>query len=509
MENVAQLPLLFAADLEDLLGSDAARALFERNALPAYLIRQRWYRSKTRKLTRASLKAWTRFPGESEGQSVFALLNAEFEDGGTEEYVLPLAAISEEDPSIPPEAIVCRLSSQGGKLLLIDALRLPDFRAALLKISLNGTRIPLGDGILKGKPFPKAHEIHAPENETPSRLLDGEQSNSSILFEGLFLKLYRRLDEGIHPEPEILRFLEAVRYPHVPSFHAVLEWERSGQPPVTIAMTQQRIAAEENGWDYVLAQLTPASHPAAPVPEELADWVRLLGRRTAGLHLSLSSRPEAAAFAPEPLSTEDLGDIRAAASRLLRGALDALGNRNPKDLQALRTAMSRLERLEAVLAQAGDGTLGGKLRIHGDFHLGQILKGSDDVWFLDFEGEPARSLEEKRRKRSPLRDAAGMLRSFHYAAHVATLKQASHLQAEASATQTAPAIAAALGELFLEAYYEILGGSDLLPQDPAVRSALLDLFVLEKAVYELHYELNNRPDWVDIPLRGLATPVNP
>jgi maltose alpha-D-glucosyltransferase/alpha-amylase len=222
--------------------------------------------------------------------------------------------------------------------------------------------------------------------------------------------------------------------------------------------------------------------------------------------MALGSRPDLADFASEPMLPEDLADVRSTASRLLKGALDALGNRPPKDLQALRTAMSRLERLESVLANAGKGKLGNKTRVHGDFHLGQTVKENREVWFLDFEGEPARSLAEKRRKRSPLRDVAGMLRSFHYAAHAASLKRIPGQFQTVFSETNIPVI---LSELFLEAYYDMLAGSDLLPQDSGCRTALLDLFVLEKAVYELHYELNNRPDWVDIPLRGLTTLANP
>jgi maltose alpha-D-glucosyltransferase/alpha-amylase len=521
MQNVAQLPLLFASHLEDLLGSDTARAQLEKQVLPAYLIRQRWYRSKTRKLTKIGLNVWSRFPAEIGNRSVIALLKVEFEEGEMEWYALPLASIREEDASVSPEAVLCRLSCQDGKQLLIDALHLPPFRAALLKFLLNKTQLPLGDGILKGKPFSDAYQILKPDGDVPSQLIKGEQSNTSTLFTEHFLKLYRRLDEGINPEPEILRFLQTVRYPHVPTFHALLEWERSEQHSVTIALAQKRIEMGENGWEYVLAQLS--GDPSLPsvdtqISEELATWIRLLGRRTAGLHLALASRPDEKDFAPEELAAEDLEEVRSSASRLLKSALGVLGNRSAKDLQPLRMAISRLERLEGVLAQAGGGHLGGKIRVHGDFHLGQIQKGTQDIWFLDFEGEPARSLAEKRRKRSPLRDAASMLRSFHYAAHTAWLK-GSLPSSESSTEDSSPSshsagysetrIPLALGELFLEAYYDILGGSTLLPQNSSVRAALLDLFVLEKAVYELHYELNHRPDWVEIPLRGLATLANP
>ncbi len=507
MEKVAQIPLLFAANLEGLLANEATRTQVEREILPACLAQQRWYRSKTRKIALTHIETWTRFPLEAGNRSFFIVVKAVFENGESESYTLPLATVSEEDSSIAPGAALCRLRGQEGKQILVDAMGIPNFRAALLKALLNGIHIPLGNGALKARPFSAEHQILILNRENNSELVEGEQSNTSMLFSsGHFLKLYRRLEEGIHPEPEMLRFLEQQHYPHVPPFRSILEWEKPGQSIVTLAIAQKRIEGQENGWDYILNRLTPLLQAAQdfsvkniPLPDDIAGWIRLLGRRTAGLHLALSSGHDET-FSPKPLLADDLSVARASTSQLLNGSIAALKNRDPEDVKSLCSALSKLEELETKLTGVEEN-LGSKIRIHGDLHLGQILKGTGDIWFMDFEGEPGRPLSEKRRKHSPLRDVAGILRSFHYATHTAVRScTASPLQKDLMASTPL-----ALGGLFLEAYFEILGGSELLPQETDIRDALLNFFVLEKAVYELHYELNNRPDWVEIPLQDLIT----
>lgn len=507
MEKVAQIPIFFAANFEELLANPTTRSQLEKEALPAYLSRQRWYRSKTRKIIQARIETWARFPLEAINHSFFAAVTASFENGETESYALPLATLAEEDADNEVGTVLCRLRSHEGKQVLVDALGIAIFRAALLKALLNGAQMPFGNGVLKAHPFSEEYQILTLNRENHSERVDGEQSNTSMVFSsGHFLKLYRLLEEGAHPEPETLRLLERERYPHAPSFRSVLEWERPGKLPVTWALAQKRIDARQTGWDYLLERLKPLLETAQDsnpgnisLPEDLVDWIRLLGRRTAGLHLALAVRHDET-FSPEPVSIEDILISRDSAAQLLNGCIALLNDRNdraPEELKALRGVLLKLEQLETTLASAGED-LGSKIRIHGDLHLGQILKGSADIWFIDFEGEPGRPLLEKRNKHSPLRDVAGMLRSFDYATHVALRALASD-----SLPQNKMGASFALDSLFIQGYFDILGGSDLLPSEETGRQALLDFFVMEKAIYELHYELNNRPDWVEIPLRGL------
>ncbi len=424
--------------------------------LPAYLMQQRWYRSKTRKISRVEIEAQVSPTGENEKSSLLlSVARVFFEDGGTEQYSL----IDDDNPSLSG--------------------------LALLKLALEGTQTPLGSGVLHGLPF-LGEEI-APEEKTFAQLLGGEQSNTSFVFSsGHFLKLYRHLEEGLHPEAEMLSFLKQVNYPHVPAFRASIEWQHSGESPIIVALAQDRVETKSNAWEYMLKRL--ASLENGSLPEDLVQWIRQLGSRTAGLHLALASRHDSEAFAPEPLPPQDLQTVRSSIAHLLQGMINS--SENP----VIPESLAALTRMENSLAQTD--ALGSKIRIHGDFHLGQILccgNEGTEIKFIDFEGEPSRPLAEKRRKQSPLRDVAGMLRSFHYAAHVAA----------PSPEKFDPALPETLGALFLEAYYEIISASDLLPTDALMRDALLDFFVLEKAVYELHYELNNRPDWAEIPLRGL------
>jgi trehalose synthase-fused probable maltokinase len=469
-ENVAQFPAVIAASLEEALTQDATCSRLEREILPDYLIRQRWYRSKAKQIAKASFDTWERFPTTSGDKANFTVVKVVLNDGNTERYVLPLVEISGLKEDFPRDKILCRLLNDHNATWIVDATETADYRVALLREALKKNMGP----------------------ETSSELIRGEQSNTSMMFSsGHFLKLYRRIEDGINPEPEMLAFLERAGYPSIPSFLGNVAWQPASSTPVVVAVAQARIDARENAWEYVLERMSPLARIAGnlemetvPFPGHLADWVKLLGKRTAGLHLVLGSCHDDSAFAPEPLLPDDITAIRTSTEKILNDSLEQIKGRHPEAADIVESALARLIELETALSK---DALGQKIRVHGDLHLGQILHSGHNFWFLDFEGEPTRILEERRRKYSPLRDTAGMLRSFHYASHVAK----------------APALATTMTRLFLESYFEIFSDSRLLPQTPSVRDDLLDLYVLEKTAYELHYELNNRPDWVEIPLLGL------
>ena len=370
--------------------------------------------------------------------------------------------------------------------------------------------------------------------------LSGEQSNTSLVYGNqLILKLFRRLQPGINPDFEIGRQLtERVGYPRVPTVAGALEYRTAAEQPVTVAMLQQLVESQADGWRHatdevsrffeavVGSALPPDAVPdsftdviGVPFPEAIdamagyAATAETLGRRTAEVHLALASDTGDPAFSPEPFTAEDLAAVRRSAAAQARTALDGLrdamkggATRLPDDVaeRARRLLANEQEVIDRINAAAASEFTVAKGRIHGDYHLGQVLWAEGDFYLIDFEGEPARPIAERRAKQSPMKDVAGMLRSFSYAAYAGLFAHSStrpgqfaELEPWARLWQTWASAA------FLTGYLATAGHALIVPAEPAQRNALLQLFMLDKAFYELNYELNNRPDWVRIPLAAI------
>jgi maltokinase len=310
-----------------------------------------------------------------------------------------------------------------------------------------------------------------------------EQSNSSIVFgEALILKAFRRLEPGVNPELELLRFLTARDFEHIAPLAGWYEFE-GRLLNATLGILQEYLADARDGWELTLDEI-------ATRPDALIERLRALGEVTGEMHGALGADPSDPAFAPEEPSAESLA--------LLTADIDEQIERIFLDLpetEAVAPIAGRgqdvRERLQA-LSHIGAG--GRVIRTHGDYHLGQTMLADRGWVILDFEGEPARSLPERRRKRSPLRDVAGMLRSFSYASAGARLLRGTTVPADWEDRARAA---------FLAGYFERVD-PNLLPPGEQATQQLLSVFELEKAVYELRYELNNRPDWIAIPVAGIA-----
>jgi maltose alpha-D-glucosyltransferase/alpha-amylase len=380
------------------------------------------------------------------------------------------------------------------------------------------------------------------EKHLHARVGSAEQSNTSILYEKkLILKIFRRLQPGENPDVEIGRFLtEVAQFRNIPPFLGEITITPSAGEKTTVAMLQGLVANEGDGWEWFLGHLAdffsavisepaPGSAPhvtwsALPdIPAEVRrhaqatlEAAALLGRRTAQMHLALASPTEDPAFSAEPFSAEDLKRDALRIEEQLKSAFEALRNKLatlPDEVadEAAHLLARRRDLLARAHSIAQGEAAGKKIRIHGDYHLGQTLRTASgpggDFVLLDFEGEPARPLAERRRKQSPLRDVAGMARSFSYAAH-AGLDQfrTAHPDREAAAGNLsgwARAWESAAVAEFLRAYQaEIAARKDLLPAAEHAQN-LYSAYVLEKALYELLYELNNRPTWLSIPLGGI------
>jgi maltose alpha-D-glucosyltransferase / alpha-amylase len=384
------------------------------------------------------------------------------------------------------------------------------------------------------------------EDELPSRVGSAEQSNTSILYgDKMILKLFRRLQAGENPDVEIGRFLtETAHFKRIAPFLGEMSMTSSTGEKTTVAMLQGLVANEGDGWTWFLRELSgfykkvgtresiveiaaPTFAEAKRAPEEFRkvarnamDGAALLGRRTAEMHLALSSSQNEPAFSPERTTREDLEMVAKQVEAQMRSALDALKSKfaslddatsdSAGFLLSQRTKLVERSREITKIEAAGE-----RIRIHGDYHLGQTLRvkagpsdrdpSEGDFVLLDFEGEPARSLAERRRKQSPLKDVAGMLRSFSYAAF-AGLKKYGEEHPDASADQMhewAKAWQNAAAGEFLSAYRETIAARPELMAGAAEAEKLLDAYLLEKALYELLYELNNRPQWLHIPIAGI------
>jgi trehalose synthase-fused probable maltokinase len=485
--------------------------------LPDFLARARWFGGKAREMAGVRIEASLSLPGGRE-PGRFLVVGVSYRDGGKETYLLPLVyAAGSEIPSEDPGAVLALVDTGGQDGRLYDAAWDRRFREGCFRL-VSGEEIrEEGATAIRGTAGPALRDrAEAGVNIPESRVLGKEQSNTSFLYGKEFiLKLYRRLEAGLNPEIEITRFLtEKTGFDRTPPFAGLIELALPGGETASAGILQGFVEHLDDGWSYTLdavSRFLDAAGPeeAARAREGYLPFARRLGERTAQLHRALASDPGDPAFAPEPEEDADREEGRRSAEKLLDRGLKALkgmiGKLDPETGRAGRELLDRGDRLRGKIGGRDPGrATGSRIRIHGDYHLGQLLYTGGDAVIIDFEGEPARSLEERRRKRSPLVDVAGMVRSFHYAALGPIFLDPRETPISNELFPRAEDWYRAASGAFLDSYRRVTAPSPgLLPAGREEEDALLDLFLLEKAAYELNYELNNRPDWAAIPIRGL------
>jgi maltokinase len=363
----------------------------------------------------------------------------------------------------------------------LDALADPRHVRELVHMMRGGVTVQAEEGTIEFRPIEGFAALGT--ELISARVITAEQSNTSIVFDDeVILKVFRRLEAGVNPELELLRFLTERNFPNIAQlggWYAYL-----GRPmDATLGVLQQYVRNGVDGWELALDELQSA-------PEQFLARLRRLGHVTGSMHSVLGSDSSDPNFAPEEPSVESLALLTATVEEEINRIFFEL----PEEIEALDPIRGRGEEVRESLALLSHaGSFGRIIRHHGDFHLGQTLSADGDWIILDFEGEPARSLPERRRKRSPLRDVAGMLLSFAYAVSAVEILRGT--PAPAGWEERAR-------EEFLTGYVET-ADSTLLPAGDVAIERLLTVFELEKAVYELRYELNNRPDWIHIPVAGI------
>ena len=515
--------------------------------LMSYLPRQRWFGAKSRTIAAVKVADHIAIP---ETTAALLLLQISYSDGEEDTYQLPLAlstgAVALALQAAGSSAILATLSRGNEFAVLHDATADESFRQALLILIANRETVVAEHTDVVGVPSSGFAELRGTD-ALPARTSSVEQSNTSVLFRNrLIMKLFRRLQTGENPDTEISRFLaEVAHFPRMAPFLGEIRTKPRTGEATTLAMLQGLVENEGDGWAWTLEELgrfyesvatcplpenlgQPASFvtstPSLPEAEEHAgfyiDAAGLLGRRTGEMHLALATPTDDPAFAVEGYTAAHVTEDAARVAAQIATALDALKRGMPQlpdaaSDRALDDAARLLARRRDLLTAtehfaAGDPAgYGQRIRIHGDYHLGQILRAKNDFVILDFEGEPARSLVERRRKQAPIKDVAGMLRSFSYAAFAGLQRFAQRRPEDArNMDRWAQLWANAVSCSFLAGYRQSVSRSASLLPAPEAAQTLLRIALLEKALYELQYELNNRPEWVRIPLAGILAPLD-
>jgi trehalose synthase-fused probable maltokinase len=485
------------------------RELFERHLLPNYIPRCRWFAGKARdprSFTVQDVIAVSAAPDAAR----LVLVEVGYADKSTETYLLPLQLLSgraaRDLVTKHPQAIL----AQSANHVLCDAIHDDTFRSELFTLmATRGTRT--GEhGKITGQPGAALATL---KGIPSSRALSIEQSNSSIIYgDHIFLKIYRRLEHGMNPDAEILRYLSERGFPHAPPFAGAIDYRDAEGHACVLSLATGLMPNKGDAWSFTLGELkrwfeamrADDTAAAEKIEDESMKRAAQLGTRTGEMHLALAGETSDPDFAAEPLSAADgtaLAESVAASAvqvlDLIAAKLDTL----PEPAHGLAqrfvelkpTLLAHAESLRATVAAA-------KTRTHGDYHLGQVLETGGDFVIIDFEGEPLRSLATRREKRSPFRDVAGMLRSFDYAAHAALDAQGDH---GAKLAEHAERWSAEAQLEFLRAWILATEGAPFRALTRTEEDRLLEAFLLEKALYEVVYEINNRPTWLPIPLRGV------
>ncbi len=502
--------------------AEKTRLQFETDTLPRFIETQRWYAAKGVPIERARIADHALWQ-EGKVSWVIALL----EVGTAAEpasYFMPLALAWESDEERMRNlatAAIAKVRQQANVGVMGDAFADEAFCRAMVGAMAARREIATAQGKLQFRPTAAFAALAGADFGTLSAARpQGSSSNTVVVMgERLILKGYRRLRVGASPELEMGLYLtEVVHYPNCAPLAGVLEYLGNDGQSRVLAMLQAYVANQGDGWTYALEYLrrdleehrTAPATDAVPVDAHRAFviLIQTLGKRTAELHGALATATSNPDFAPEPLTRIDVEAYRQRALReahealaLLKSGLEQIPAADRDKANAVLAQQDALlARLEAAVS--GEGAQGRKIRIHGDYHLGQVLLTRNDFVIVDFEGEPGHSLEERRAKQSPLRDVAGMLRSFSYVEHSA-LRSVAHDEIEfAKLAPLARAWTAQVRAAFLSAYDTEAQRSSLYASlTPG--QGLLGLFELEKALYELRYELTNRPTWAGIPLQGI------
>ncbi|MCG8353225.1 MAG: putative maltokinase [Chloroflexales bacterium] len=546
----ADLPVLNVVGVWDNIVQGSGKAVLE-SVFPNYIKERRWFGGKSRTILAVHIIESIAMPQNDLEGAYLVLLSVRFTEGDPQTYALPITfATGERARSVReniPQTIIAQLKLNGHDApgVLYDALWDRDFSLLPLQAIAQHREFP---GV-EGKAIATTTSAFQPilgdktADDLDPSLARGEQSNTSVIYSDRFiLKLFRRLEAGANPDLEIGRYLTDQRhFACIPPVAGAIEYRKGNAEPITLAILQGFVPNEGDAWKYTLDTLSgyferilseyaereavkPPDKPLLElIDEELPDLprdmidhyleaARLLGQRTAEMHLALSAEVTGVSFAPESFSTMYQRSVYQTMRSQLGRVFQSLHKSLPKLPEAARPDAEKVHKLEPRILDCFQQMLAlkistARIRCHGDYHLGQVLFTGNDFMIIDFEGEPAKLLSERRRKRSPLTDVAGMLRSFHYAAYTAFFNEIEsgivlpeHI---ASTERWARFWYTWVSATFLKSYLKTSASASFIPPTRDQIQAMLTAYLMDKAVYELGYELNSRPSWARIPIWGI------
>ncbi|HZY82465.1 MAG TPA: hypothetical protein VFE50_23225 [Cyclobacteriaceae bacterium] len=476
------------------LGNRSSHEILEKNVLPGYLRERRWFAGKGREVNSVAVVNQLHIPGSNLSPYLW-LLRVEYSDQTNEKYLLPVCFIPDrqlpEEQMRPP--LLCKISLDLENGWLCDGTWCEEFRASLLKNFTLQSQIPGEDESHMDFNANPAFVAQFKESQ-PSRVFHAEQSNTSIAFgDKFFFKLYRKVEPGINPDIELSRFL-TVDSPFVgtPAWLGEVKWYTK-DGPISVGILQQLLPGSTVAWNYLMPMIDHAIHDPGDNSNLLWQKLRQLGKLTSAMHEALGAHNSSADFAAESftvaqqqaLRTRVLSDV-SETFELLKNSINKLpANAREAGLHLLDSQHELGHLIRDAYLFRTDGTA---IRIHGDFHLGQVLVAGDQMLVTDFEGEPARRYDERRMKQPPEKDIAGMLRSFQYIIHTVAPNDDPALLEDVLHRMT---------DVYMRAYNN---------ESPEI-NGVLRLFLIEKALYELRYEINNRPDWATIPIAGIMSVI--
>jgi trehalose synthase-fused probable maltokinase len=504
--------------------------------LPDFIKARRWFGGKTRAMRSVEIADVIPIPHPAIAVAI-VLARVNYVEGPSDTYTVPLLEEPGRPEAAAPSNDAPRIrirDAEGAEHIFSDALANRAILETFFDAIREARRFSGAAGELVGVPERSLERLRvAAAGKLDPSPMKVEQSNSSVLYGRAFvLKFFRHLEMGINPDLEVGRFLsEKAAFQNIPPVAGAFEYRERNGEPATMAILQGFVTNQGDAWEHTLKALSSyydrvasrnlagpnigsQGHDAELLGNYRAE-AALLGRRTAEMHAALASNRDDADFAPETFSATDQRGLSDSMISLAREAFGMLRQRSPDFAEQARAAATAALASEKTVTDRfrslADRKLAGlRTRIHGDLHLGQVLFTGEDFILIDFEGEPARTLAERREKHSPLRDVAGMVRSFHYAAYAALFRRSDSPGAKSGESQSLVPVAnawyrAASAE-YLRAYFDTAAaaGAEFLPADPDEREFMLNFWLLGKAVYELKYELNHRLDWIAIPLEGIG-----
>ncbi|MEJ1976220.1 MAG: maltose alpha-D-glucosyltransferase [Acetobacteraceae bacterium] len=496
-----------------------ARHVLETESLPVYLPKRRWFASKSETLTSVHF-VYARPLNAGDDTVLMAEIEVTIGDR-KERYALPMGIVWDDEATSNLSAQLALARVRRGPRVgyLTDAFAIDAFTRAVLRSLRDSETLTIdGGGELQFRPTALLAELDLPE-DAAIRRLSSEQSNSSLIVgDAVVLKVVRRVVAGIHPEGEITRFLTERGFGNTaPLYGEILRVSPNGTPH-TIGLVQGFVRNQGDGWGWTLDTLDRTVAEISTTDGDENDdfavyntFAAAIGRRLGELHAVFATPTDDPAFSPEPADASVLEEWAVGASEQIDTALAMLRNvkewPNPLAERRAQILLAHADELHDAAKRLAAGGAGGlRTRVHGDFHLGQVLVVQSDAYLIDFEGEPARTMEQRRAKSCPIRDVAGLLRSFDYAAAAALPgRAATSVQASGRRADILERFRIGAEAAFLAAYRAVLADAPYKWVQPKSEQALLDLFLLEKAAYEIRYEAANRPTWIGIPVQGLYT----